>query len=224
MKEYKRAIDDCHSALKLNPLFARAFQRLFKCHLSLGDLQAAKEALDKAKELDSVDQTDSKTLENVLNQERVVARHVEKGDFETAVTYLDQVLQECALSESHAYLKLEYLLRASKLAEAVTYSQQAALLFKASPRIQGMRGRIIFYNGNDALGRKQLQAALELDPENEMIKKAIRNIKLSHDMKERATDSFKKGDIQAAIAQFQDCLELDELNVTYNAQIYFNIA
>jgi hypothetical protein len=104
------------------------------------------------------------------------------------------------LSESHAYLKLEYLLRASKLAEAVTYSQQAALLFKASPRIQGMRGRIIFYNGNDTLGRKQLQAALELDPENEMIKKAIRNIKLSHDMKERATDSFKKGDIQAAIA------------------------
>ena len=63
-----------------------------------------------------------------------------------------------------------------------------------------MRGRIIFYNGNDALGRKQLKVALELDPENEMIKKAIRNIKLSHDMKERATDSFKKGDIQAAIA------------------------
>jgi tetratricopeptide (TPR) repeat protein len=127
-------------------------------------------------------------------------------------------------SEHHAYLKLEYQLRSSKLSDAVTYSQQAAQQFKNSARIQGMRGRIIFYNGNDVLGKKQLQAALELDPENEMIKKAIRNIKLSNELKEKATESFKKGDIQAAIAQFQDCLELDELNVTYNSQIYFNIA
>jgi hypothetical protein len=41
---------------------------------------------------------------------------------------------------------------------------------------------------------------LELDPENEMIKKAIKNMKLSNELKEKATDSFKKGDIQAAIS------------------------
>lgn len=87
-----------------------------------------------------------------------------------------------------------------------------------------MRGRIIFYNGNEPLAKKQLQAALELDPESEMIKKAIKNIKASTDHKEKASESFKKGDIQAAIAQFQDCLELDELNISYNATIYLNIA
>ena len=87
-----------------------------------------------------------------------------------------------------------------------------------------MRGRIIFYNGNEALAKKQLQVALELDPDNETIKKAVRNIKLSNELKEKASESFKKGDIQAAIAQFQDCLELDELNITYNSTIYMNIA
>lgn len=87
-----------------------------------------------------------------------------------------------------------------------------------------MRGRIIFYNGNDALAKKQLQVALELDPENETIKKAVKNIKLTNELKEKASESFKKGDIQAAIAQFQDCLELDELNITYNSTIYMNIA
>jgi len=64
---------------------------------------------------------------------------------------------------------------------------------------------------------------LELDPDNEGIKKAIKNIKLSNELKEKASESFKKGDIQAAISQFQDCLDLDELNVTYNATMYLNI-
>jgi DnaJ homolog subfamily C member 7 len=87
-----------------------------------------------------------------------------------------------------------------------------------------MRGRIIFYNGNDSLARKQLVVALELDPDNEMIKKAIKNINQSSSLKEKASESFKKGDIQAAIDQFQDCLDLDELNISYNSTIYLNIA
>ena len=87
-----------------------------------------------------------------------------------------------------------------------------------------MRGRIIFYNGNDSLARKQLMVALELDPDNEMIKKAIKNINQSSSLKEKASESFKKGDIQAAIDQFEDCLDLDELNISYNSTIYLNIA
>lgn len=87
-----------------------------------------------------------------------------------------------------------------------------------------MRGRIAFYNGEDETARRQLNAARELDPENEMIKKAIKNISVSKELKEKAAASFKKGDIQAAIDQFQDCLEVDDLNINYNATIYLNIA
>ena len=81
--------------------------------------------IDKAREIDAQDQSiqkDAKTLENVMNQERVVVRHVEKADYDTAVSYLDQILTECVQSEPHAFQKLEYLLRASKLSDAMTYS------------------------------------------------------------------------------------------------------
>jgi hypothetical protein len=37
--------------------------------------------------------------------------------------------------------------------------------------------------------------ALELDPESELIKKAIKNLKLSSELKEKATELFKKGEI-----------------------------
>lgn len=69
-----------------------------------------------------------------------------------------------------------------------------------------------------------MRAAIEQDPDNEMIKKAIRSIKKANDMKEEASNLFKKGEVQAAIDKFQDCLEIDELNIHYNATIYLNIA
>ena len=52
----------------------------------------------------------------------------------------------------------------------------------------------------------------------------MKNILLSTQLKEKASETFKKGDIQAAIDQFQDCLDLDELNINYNSTIYLNIA
>jgi tetratricopeptide (TPR) repeat protein len=111
---------------------------LFRCYLSLGDVPAAKQNIEKAKELDAQDANilkDVKTLEQVQNQERVVARHLDKGDYDTALNYIDQILAECPLSEGHTYQKLEYLLRSSKLQEAVAFSQQAAQTFKQSARI-----------------------------------------------------------------------------------------
>jgi hypothetical protein len=41
-----------------------------------------------------------------------------------------------------------------------------------------------------------------MDPDNDEIKKSIKNITLSAQLKEKATESFKKGDLQAAIDQF----------------------
>ena len=45
----------------------------------------------------------------------------------------------------------------------------------------------MFYNGNDSLAKKQLMNALELDPDNDMAKKTIKNIKKSNDLKEEAS-------------------------------------
>ena len=52
--------------------------------------------------------SEAKKLENVQNFERVVSRHLEKGDYDTALNYIDQILQECISSETHSFQKLEY--------------------------------------------------------------------------------------------------------------------
>ena len=192
-------------------------------------LQKAKVELSDAQELeptDATNATDAKLLEQVVMQERVVVRHVEKNDYETAINYLDQILFECVASQEHVIKKIEYQLRSSKVAEAVAYSLQVSTTphFKHAVNIQAWRGRVLFYSGNEPLAIKHLKAALELDPDNAMIQKSLKHIKASTVLKEKATELFKKGDIQAAIDKFGECIELDELNVHYNAVIYFNMA
>ena len=46
IKEYKKALDDCKAAIRINPDFARVYKRLFKANLALGNIQDAKEAFD----------------------------------------------------------------------------------------------------------------------------------------------------------------------------------
>jgi tetratricopeptide (TPR) repeat protein len=64
---------------------------------------------------------------------------------------------------------------------------------------------------------------LALDPDNQDLKQAIKNIRLQNDLKDQATELFKANKIKEAIEKFQQCLTIDELNINYNATINFNL-
>jgi len=59
-KEYRRAVDDCKAAIRMNPDFARTYKRLFKAQLALGNIDPAKEALERAVALDPNDATNKR--------------------------------------------------------------------------------------------------------------------------------------------------------------------
>jgi DnaJ family protein C protein 7 len=41
LKDYKRALEDCQAGIRLNPSFAKIYKRLFKAHISLGNITDA---------------------------------------------------------------------------------------------------------------------------------------------------------------------------------------
>jgi len=47
-------------------------------------------------------------------------------------------------------------------------------------------------------------------------------LKTAATLKEKASDIFKTGDYKAAVAAFDECLNLDALNLSYNAIINLN--
>jgi tetratricopeptide (TPR) repeat protein len=74
-RDFKRAMQDVQEALRLNPNFGKAYKRMFKCYYATGELDKARESINKAVELDPTDATNKKdfeALEAVFNQERVV--------------------------------------------------------------------------------------------------------------------------------------------------------
>lgn len=72
------------------------------------------------------------------------------------------------------------------------------------------------------MGKKYIRETLNKDPDNVNYQKAWRNLVKMEKVKKEATDLFTAGQYQESIEKFQECLELDPLNKTFNSTILFN--
>lgn len=57
---YRKAINDCKAAIRINPNFAKTYKRLFKAYLATGNIEEAKTNLDQAIQLDPNDAANKK--------------------------------------------------------------------------------------------------------------------------------------------------------------------
>ena len=229
IKEYRKALDDCKAAIRINPSFPRVYQRLFKAHLALGNITDAKEALDQAMTLDpnaASNKKDKEACDTVIHQQSMIEKFnsEEDKDYQRAVGYCDSILTNCPASVFHICLKCENLLKAYKLKDAKEFSSE---LMKRPdtcnvPAIMSWCGRIQVYSGGDVVGQKLLKEALQRDPDCTDAMKAIKMIKASAQMKEEASADFKAEKYDEAIKKFDKCIELDPLNLNYNATILLN--
>ena len=142
------------------------------------------------------------------------------------MTNLTELLKECRCSISYICLKIECLLKAYMFDEANKYSADLMKTeeFGNHPRLLCWRGKVLYYNGNEVLGKKHFQQALNFDPDLTECQKSIKQMKKSAAMKEEAAAVFKEGKLEEAIAKFEECLALDEQNAQYNSTILLNIA
>lgn len=118
--------------------------------------------------------------------------------------YLTQVLVDCPASLSHTILKLECLLRAANVKEALAFTE--ILLrnqhLNNNSKIIEWRGRALLYSGNEEKAQKFLLEALKSDHDNSECQKIYQNIKKQTSLKEAATTYFKEGDLDKAIQGF----------------------
>jgi len=64
----------------------------------------------------------------------------------------------------------------------------------------------LIYSGDENAGKQFLSKALELEPENDVAKEMIKNIKTSQEIKEQGSGMFKEGNFQGAVSKFKECL------------------
>ncbi len=71
---------------------------------------------------------------------------------------------------------------------------------------------------------KHLKESLRHDPDNVACQRALKQVRRGEAGKQEATDLFKGGKFEEAIAKFGECLVIDPLDKSYNSNIYFNRA
>lgn len=102
------------AALRIDTKFSKAYNRLSKCNIALGELGDASVNLSKSIDLDpknAVNKKDLKALNDMKVTQTLIDRFYEEGKFEKAVTNLTELLKECKLSINHICLKIECLLK-----------------------------------------------------------------------------------------------------------------
>lgn len=213
----------------MNEKFAKAYNRLSKCYVALGQLADAASSLAKSCELEptnAVNKKDMRALNDLKITEKLAHKAISEGNFDRAVTGLTQLLEFCYSSVDLTCLKIESQLKAFKVEDAATFSAEVMKKpqFANNPRLLCWRGKVLIYNGADVIGKKHLQQAMSYDPDLKECMLLIKLSKKAAQMKEEAAEVFKAGKFEEAIERFQECLQLDELNAAYNSTLLLNIA
>jgi DnaJ family protein C protein 7 len=79
IEEPEMAMNDCRRAIQVNEKFAKAYNRMAKCHVVMGDLQSAAMALAKSNELEpnnAVNKKDQKALNDLKINEKLVHKNI----------------------------------------------------------------------------------------------------------------------------------------------------
>jgi len=159
-------LSDCKQAIRINPDFAKTYKRLFEANLALGKLEDANYALKEAllKEPNNpANKGDKERMDTAMHQNEKVAHYVENKNYEKAVDYLKVLLETCIESIYHICCKMEYLLRAYRLKDAIDYAKEMhkqPAVISANPKVRAWIGRIFCYSGNEALGKQLVMSAL----------------------------------------------------------------
>lgn len=230
LEDFNSAMNDCKLALSIDAKFAKAYNRLSKCHIATGDLYEASVALQKSNELEPgnpINKKDAKHLADLKITETLINKALNAEAWGKAVTNLTALLSDCTQSVKHHCLKIECLLKAFEFDEANKFS--ASIMKKSGslprhPRILCWRGKVLIYHGADVLGKKHFQQALSYDPDLKECQICMKMLKRSQNMKEEATTLFKAGKYAEAVEKFTECVTLDPLNATFNSTLLLNIS
>jgi tetratricopeptide (TPR) repeat protein len=134
--------------------------------LALGKIEDANSALKTALEKEPTNPAnkgDKERMDTAIHQHEKIAHYVKEKNYEKAVDYCKAILETCIESLTHISWRMEYLLRAYKLKDAIDYAKEMhkqPAVISANPKVRAWIGRIFCYSGNEALGKQLVMSAL----------------------------------------------------------------
>ena len=222
---YKAALEDVQKATKLDSSFVKGYLRETKCHILFGDTTSAARSLEAVKTLDPTNSsiaTEKKNLETLEKYIKEYKKHFDKKDYRTALFNVRKALE--IATESHAFklMKAESLVFLGKNSEAQEIVNDILRSDSRNADAIYIRGLALYYTDNVEKAFQHFQQVLVFSPDHEKAKKIYKTAKSLLAEKQKGNDALKDNKVQEAVNIYTKALEIDPLNISTNAKLYFN--
>uniref|UniRef100_H2YFW2 J domain-containing protein n=1 Tax=Ciona savignyi TaxID=51511 RepID=H2YFW2_CIOSA len=246
LQKYKEGLEDAQTAIKVDHTFAKcittntlkthhpqAYIREAKCHIALGNSQAALLALQKAKDLDSsndhavmVEVRHASTLAEFEKQSEQASQ---RKDFRQVCLHWVVYCMRRALEISPAcvhyqIVKAENLALMGKYGEAQDIAVGILRNDKMNADAVYVRGICLYYDDNIDKAVSFFTHALKLSPDHHNARLTLKKCKLLASKKSEGNEAFKLCKYQDAYDIYSNALEIDPNNRKTNAKLFCNRA
>ncbi|KAG9305252.1 hypothetical protein G9A89_001514 [Geosiphon pyriformis] len=226
MKKTKIALDDCKTALLLDPSSTKALIRAAKCNYLLGNLSEAFRLLSNVLSMEPNNSLATSELRQVQNVHAYVQQaetFLENDQPALAVTYIDRAstnLEEIPLKWK--VLKAEGLIGLKDLGEAGRIANEILRADPQNPDAHVVRAQILYQEGDNTKTLAHCTEALRCDPDHTKARNLLRKAKNLEQQKNLGNESFKKGEYDLAYELYTSALNIDPRNNSTNSKLYSN--
>eukprot|EP01134_Creolimax_fragrantissima_P000388 CFRG0388T1 len=227
VKDFKSALADCNSAIKIDQTNSKAYYRAGKATLSMGKSQQAHDFFTKALRLDGKNPTllkDIKALGMYMKSVQMGHSALESQDYRLAVFNYDKAIEIATGDMATRYKRLEGLLGQKKY--EVVCNDAAALLRENQTDAEAMyiRGLALYYQGNSDSALSHLVQCLKSYPDHAKAREFRKIIKQVDTSKKAGNEAYKAGKYEEAYALYTSAIEVDASNNFTNSRLYSNRA
>ncbi|KAM7351329.1 tetratricopeptide repeat protein 2 isoform 2-T2 [Cochliomyia hominivorax] len=224
---YTNALRDARTAVRLDPKFEKAYVRIAKCCVAMGDIIGAEQAIKRIEELDAQSNSvnaEKQAVQRLRQLEQKLQPNYEAKEYRNVVFYLDSAIKIAPACYRYRLLKAECLAFLGRCDEAVDLAISVMKLDSTSADAIYVRGLCFYYTDNLDKGIKHFELALQLDPDHKKAKEMRIKCKNLKDMKEKGNYLFKFGRYHEAQAVYTEALKIDEYNKDINSKLLYNRA
>ncbi|XP_048509911.1 dnaJ homolog subfamily C member 7 [Athalia rosae] len=227
LDKYHDALADAKKCIAIDPKFIKAYTRVVKCSLIVGDIVGAKTALNKLQELDSNNsriQPEQKHLEHLEKFLREADVAYAKKDFRKVVYCMDRCCDVSTACPAFKLRKAKCLVFLKRFQEAQEIANDILHIDKQNVDAIYVRGMCLYYEDNVDRAFVHFQQVLRLAPDHSKALDIYKRAKSLKQKKEEGNAAFKMEKYQEAFDLYTEALTIDPQNTVANAKLHFNKA
>jgi DnaJ homolog subfamily C member 7 len=208
--EYARCLEDCATALSLNPMHMKVRERQVRAQMALGQLIEAKDSAQRMKEFQPA--VADALLLDIMKIEsmksRVIASY-EDANYLVCLSFVEELRAASQLPMEMHFIRLQCLLGMKRYDEVL--KESAAILRGENaqrPDILYVRAMAMYQMQDIERAVKIWSEVLKMDPDFEQAKVAFKAAKKLERTKEEGNTHFRRGNYAEAVTSYTAALAL----------------